>query len=180
MKDNIMLKKIKDYQDIRVYNSEVAEYEAGGGKLSPERAEKVARYLAGQKAYKELCDSCIEFDSPEKEKFREMLSTGEYSILVSWYSPVRPGENVHFSCYPGKVFLASKAYDHGPFSSLEEAEDFIFRVEKADLDSCYEDGGEVPFWHYAPSGKECSPPDFTKYGYRTVEGPSDYWWIEPF
>lgn len=175
-----MLEKIKDYWNIRVYNSEVEEYEAGGGNLSPERAEKVARYLAGQKAYKELCESCVEFDSPEKEKFRGMLSTGEYSILVSWYSPVRPGENVHFSCYPGKVFLASKAYDHGPFTTLEEAEKYIFQAEKADLDSCWEnDGGETCFWRINPDDEECSPPDFSMYGYRTVEGPSDYWWIEP-
>ena len=175
-----MLEKIQDYRNIIVYRSEIAEYEAGGGKLSPQRAEEVARYLAGKKAYKELCDSCIEFDSPEKEKYRNMLSTGEYSILVSWYSPFRPGADVGFSCYPGKVFLASKAYDHGPFTTLEEAEKYIFQAEKADLDSCWEnDGGETCFWRINPDDEECSPPDFSMYGYRTVEGPSDYWWIEP-
>lgn len=122
----------------------------------------------------------VEFDSPEKEKFREMLSTGEYSIFVSWYSPVRPCEKVHFSCYPGKVFLASKAYDHGPFTTLEDAEKYIFNTEKADLDRCFEnEGGETCFWRINPDGEECSPPDFSMYGYRTVEGPSDYWWIEP-
>ena len=173
-----MLEKIKDYQNIIVYTREVDAFLAGE-ELSPQKADLVSRYLAGKKAFEELRDSCIHFDSPKKEEYRKILSNGDYSILVSWNSPFRPGAGIRFSCYPGAVFLASKAYDHGPFSSLEEAEDFIFRVEKADLDSCYEDGGEVPFWHYAPSGEECSPPDFTQYGYRAVEGPSDYWWIEP-
>lgn len=126
-----------------------------------------------------IMDNIIEFDSPEKEIFREMLSTGEYSIYVSWYSPVRLCEQVHFTCYPGKVYLRS-VYEHGPFFSLEEAEDYIFQAEKNELDHWYyEEGGETAFWHYSPSGKECPPPDFSKYGYRAVEGPSDYWWIEP-
>lgn len=121
----------------------------------------------------------IEFDSPEKEKFREILSTGEYSIFVSWYSPVRPCEKVHFSCYPGEVFLRS-VYEHGPFFTLEEAEDYIFQAEQDELDTWYEEaGGETCFWRCGPSGREYPPPDFSKYGYRTVEGPSNYWWIEP-
>lgn len=169
--------KIRDYENIVVYEKEIAAYEAGE-KLPPERAEKVSRYLAGKKALQELRNSCIKFNLSEKEKYREMLSRGEFSIFIFWDSPVLTGANISFSCYPGEVFLRS-VYEHGPFSSLEEAEDYIFQVEKNELDSWYEEGGETCFWHYSPSGKECPPPDFSKYGYRAVEGPSDYWWIEP-
>lgn len=172
-----ILEKIRDYENIVVYPEEISKYEAGG-KLSPERTEKVARYLAGKKALQELRNSCIEFDLPEKEKYREMLSGGEYSILVFWDSPVLIGANISFSCYPGEVFLRS-AYEHGPFFSLEEAEEYIFQAEQDELDYWYEEGGETCFWHHAPSGEECPPPNFSKYGYRTVEGPSNYWWIEP-
>lgn len=138
----------------------------------------MTKYLAGKKALQELRNSCIKFNLSEKEKYREMLSRGEFSIYIFWDSPVLTGANISFSCYPGEVFLRS-VYEHGPFSSLEEAEDYIFQAEKNELDSWYEEGGETCFWHYSPSGKECPPPDFSKYGYRAVEGPSDYWWIEP-
>ena len=108
-----------------------------------------------------------------------MLSGGEYSILIFWDSPVLTGANISFSCYPGEVFLRS-GYEYGPFSTLEEAEEYIFQEEKAELDFWYQEAeGETCFWRYGPSGREYPPPDFTKYGYRTVEGPSNYWWIEP-
>jgi len=173
-----MLNKIRDYEEILVYGSEVNKYLAGE-ELPPDRAELVIRYLDGEKAYHELINSCISFDSSQKEEYREMLAQRGYSIIIFWKSPFRYGSNVWFKCYPGDIFLASKAHDHGPFRTLEEAEDFIFKVEKNDLDLCYEDGGEISYWRISPSGEECSPPDFTVYGYRTVEGSSEYWWIKP-
>ena len=67
-----------------------------------------------QKRIQELRDSCIKFDFSEREKYRQMLSKGEYSIIIFWDSPVLTGANVSFSCYPGEIYLCS-GYEYGPF-----------------------------------------------------------------
>ena len=99
-------------------------------------------------------------------------------IYILWTSPNIAGSDpVLFT--EDKNYCMS-CYEDGAFSSIEEALEFIDEVAQSELDDLYERfEGETAYWRFPPSGGECPPPDFTKYGYKTVPGNSNYWHIVP-
>lgn len=70
-------------------------------------------------------------------------------------------------------------YESGVFASERAARRHIRKVLTASLQGwANEDGGETPFWHYAPSGNVYDPPAWWEdYGFEAVDNGGQYWSI---